>query len=144
MWLSLSVYLLLCHTALYFFSTTITLLCFLPLECPHLSCLANVALVRVKTLAKDHPPTSITFFPHVLSYLCQCSLVFFPFSSVLSLLLSFSPCPSRVQLPVSRPPCLNSINSQRTPFVFECQSACVCVLYLRMQALSTLCKCVQV
>lgn len=84
-------------------------------------------------------------FVHAFSYVCQRPPILLPFSVALSLLLFLSWLfPSRVQLPVSRPQCLNSINSQRTLFASEYQSACVGVLYLCMQALSTLCKCVQV
>lgn len=84
-------------------------------------------------------PSSFYVYFHVWE------LFFFSLLSSQSVFLS-PPFPSRVRHLVSRPPCLNSINSQRTLFASEYQSACVCVwvLYLCRQTLSTLCKCVHV
>lgn len=69
----------------------------------------------------------------LILYLCRCSQTSLTPSSSIQAAAS-----------VSRPLCLNSINSQRTLFASEYQSACVCVPYPRMQALNTLCECVQV
>lgn len=90
--------------------------------------LVNASLDRVNTsAAEDHLPASITFRFH------NSSSFFVP-----------PHWAEWVQLPVSRPLCLNSINSQRTPLASEYQSACLCILYVCVRAESTLCKCVQI
>lgn len=142
-WLSLPVYLLLCHTVQLFFLHNHCTPCVpLPLMPP--SQLPGECGFRQSwdMLSRESSSCIYHIFYHIFSYGCQCSPIPLPFSFVLSLLLSLSPFPSRVQLPVSRPLCLNSINSQRNLFASEYQSACLCVPYLCMQALSTLCKCV--
>lgn len=131
------------YSCFLFFSTVIAPLCSFSLLCLHLSILA-IWLWTELILSKDHPPTSTTFFLTYFTYSqmhASAHWFFVSFILYLSLFPSLSSCSSRVQLPVSGPLCLNSINSQRTCYASVYQSACMCVLYLCMQALSTLCKC---